>query len=174
MSIKKKLSSILSDFLLRVKSPYYDNLIKEEKKFIKSMDEMLQDLRHINKSLSDLDTEFNTYNSLKNDFDKFPTEFNSEKEMMVAKNKLRSLMTYSLFNTQSLNSQWDRVKNLKVKYDSILKSYSFKELEKRGNCSDMVREIKEGVGYFDDKLIQLAQVLSDSKGLDEKLAQVKI
>jgi vacuolar-type H+-ATPase subunit I/STV1 len=174
MSIKKKLSSILSDFLLRVKSPYYDNLIKEEKKLIKNMDEILQNLRHMNKSLLALESEFNTYNSLKNDFDKFPTEFNSEKEMILAKHKLRSLMTYSLFNTQSLNSQWDRVKNLKVKYDSILKSHSFKELEKRGNCSDMVREIKEGVGYLDDKLIQLAQALSDSKGLDQKLAQVKI
>jgi hypothetical protein len=174
MSIKKKLSSILSDFLLRVKSPYYDNLIKEEKKLIKNMDEMLQDLRQINKSLSDLDTEFNTYNSIKNDFENLPTEFNSEKEIMIAKHKLRSLITYSLFNTKSLEHQWDRVKNLKVKYDSILKSYSFKELEKRGNCSDMVREIKKGVGYFDDKLIQLSQVLADSKGLDEKLAKVKI
>lgn len=174
MSIKKKLSSILSDFLLRVKSPYYDNLIKEEKKFIENMDEMLQSLRRTNKYLSDLDTEFNTYNYLKNDFDKFPTEFNSDKEIMVAKNKLRSLMTYSLFNTKSLEHQWDRVKDFKIKYHEILKSHSFKELEKRGNCSDMVREIKEGVGYFDDKLIQLAQVLSDSKGLDQKLAQVKI
>lgn len=38
----------------------------------------------------------------------------------------------------------------------------------------MIREIKESVGYFDNKLIQLAQVLSDSKGLDQKLSQVKI
>lgn len=78
------------------------------------MNEMLENLRHINKSLSDLDTEFNTYNSLKNDFDNFPTEFHSDKEMILSKHKLRSLMTYSLFNTQSLNSQWDReLKTLK-------------------------------------------------------------